>query len=321
VLVPRRPLGRSGLSAAPLALGGNVFGWTANKDESFQVLEAFVSAGYNLIDTADNYSIWKTGHRGGESEEIIGEWLLESGRRKDVLLATKVGMDMGLGGKGLSASHIARSAEASLRRLRTGRIDLYQAHVDDPTVPIEETLEAFSTLVDRGQVGAIGASNYSAARLREALHTSADRGFRRFESVQPRYNLIERTDYEGELENLARSEHLGVLAYSALADGFLTGKYRSRADLGKSPRGARAAPRLNERGLRILVAVEEVAARTASSAAAVALAWVMARPGVTAPIASARSVDQLSQLLQAAALNLSAESVQLLDRASAGRPG
>jgi len=298
-----------------------VFGWTATKDESFRVLDAFVSAGYNLIDTADNYSIWNTGHRGGESEEIIGEWLLESGRRNEVLLATKVGMDMGPGGRGLSASHISRSADASLRRLRTDHIDLYQAHVDDPTVPLEETLEAFSKLVHGGQVGAIGASNYPAARLREALHTSVERGFSRFESVQPRYNLVERTDYEGELEDLARSKHLGVLAYSALADGFLTGKYRSRADLGRSARGARVAPRLNERGFRILAAVEEVAARTESSVAAVALAWIMGRPGVTAPIASVRSVDQLSQLLQAAALDLSAESMRLLDRASTGGPG
>jgi aryl-alcohol dehydrogenase-like predicted oxidoreductase len=304
---------------APLALGGNVFGWTANETESFRILDAFVSAGYNLIDTADTYSIWGLGHKGGESETIIGDWLRKSGRRDEVVLATKVGMDMGSRGKGLSAAHIADSAKSSLRRLRTDRIDLYQAHVDDPTTPLEETLDALSELVEAGSVRAIGASNYSASRLSEALRCSAERGFRRFESLQPCYNLIERSEYEGPLEELCRSERLGVLAYSALAAGFLTGKYRSRADLGKSPRGVRAEPRLNDRGFRILAALDEVAARTESSPAAVALAWVMARPGVTAPIASARSVEQLEQLLQASALDLSADSMSVLDNASRAR--
>jgi aryl-alcohol dehydrogenase-like predicted oxidoreductase len=301
---------------APIALGGNVFGWTANEAESFRVLDSFVSSGYNLIDTADTYSIWEAGHSGGESETIIGNWLRESGRRDEVVLATKVGMDMGSRGKGLSSAHIAASAEASLRRLRTDHIDLYQAHVDDPTTPLEETLGAFSELVRSGRVRAIGASNYSARRLGEALRCSEDRGFSRFESLQPRYNLIDRSEYEGPLEELCRSEHLGVLAYSSLAAGFLTGKYRSPADLGKSPRGVRAGPRLNDRGFRILAALDEVATRAMSSPAAVALAWVIARPGITAPIASARSIEQLDQLLQASALELSADSMRLLDEAS-----
>jgi aryl-alcohol dehydrogenase-like predicted oxidoreductase len=303
---------------APLALGGNVFGWTASEQESFRILDAFVAAGYNLIDTADTYSIWEAGHMGGESETIIGNWLQSSGRRDEVVLATKVGMDMGSRGRGLSAAHVAVSAEASLRRLRTDHIDLYQAHIDDPTTRLEETLEAFSELVGAGSVRAIGASNYSEPRLREALRCSEERGFRRFESLQPRYNLIERSEYEGPLEELCRSEHLGVLAYSSLAAGFLTGKYRSRADLGKSPRGVRAEPRLNDRGFRILAALDEVATQTESSPSAVALAWVMARPGLTAPIASARSVEQLDQLLQASALDLSAGQMNFLDKTSRG---
>jgi aryl-alcohol dehydrogenase-like predicted oxidoreductase len=315
---PLRRLGKSTLMVAPLALGGNVFGWTANEEESFRILDEFVGAGYNLIDTADTYSVWEAGHTGGESETIIGNWLRKSGRRDEVVLATKVGMDMGSQGKGLSAAHIADSAAASLRRLRTDCIDLYQAHIDDPTTRLDETLEAFSELVSEGSVRAIGASNYSEPRLREALRCSEERGFRRFESLQPRYNLIERAEYEGPLEELCAAERLGVLAYSSLAAGFLTGKYRSRADLGKSPRGVRAEPRLNDRGFRILAALDEVATRTESSAAAVALAWVMARPGVTAPIASARSVAQLEQLLQASALDLSSSSMSLLDEASRG---
>ena len=317
---PRRRLGASGLEVAPLALGGNVFGWTADEASSFRVLDAFVEAGYNLIDTADTYSIWVPGHRGGESETIVGNWLRASGRREEVLLATKVGMDMGPGGKGLSGEHIARSAADSLHRLRTDRIDLYQAHEDDPSTPLEETLGAFAELVRAGRVRAIGASNYTAPRLRAALRCSAEQGLPRFECLQPRYNLMDRAAYEGPLAPVCRSEHLGVLAYAALASGFLTGKYRSRADLGQSPRGVRAEARLNERGLRILAALDAVAGRTASSPAAVALAWLMGRPGLTAPIASARSVEQLQPILEAGTLRLSGEDVRTLDAASEGEP-
>ena len=312
-----RPLGRSGIEVAPLALGGNVFGWTADEKESFRVLDEFVSAGFNLIDTADTYSIWIPGHHGGESESILGSWLHKSGRREDVVLATKVGMDMGPGGSGLSAAHIRRSIEGSLRRLHTDRIDLYQAHADDPNTPLEESLDAFSRLVDDGKVRAIGASNYTTPRLREALRCSGERGFHRFETLQPRYNLMDRADFEDGLEGVCRSEGLGVLAYSSLASGFLTGKYRTRADLGKSPRGTRAESRLTERGLRILAALDEVATESDVTPAAVALAWTMARPSITAPIASARSPAQLNELLPAASLHLSAEMIQRLDRASA----
>jgi aryl-alcohol dehydrogenase-like predicted oxidoreductase len=313
----RRPLGHSGLSVAPFALGGNVFGWTVDEKAGFRILDAFVGAGYNLIDTADTYSVWIPGHHGGESESILGAWFRESGRRDEVVLATKVGMDMGPDGKGLSPAHIEKSIDASLRRLGTDRIDLYQAHVDDPSVPLEETLGAFAHLVDDGRARAIGASNYSAERLRLALRLSADRGFPRFESLQPRYNLMDRSEFEGGLERTCREEGLGVITYSSLAAGFLTGKYRSRADLGKSPRGGRAEPRLNERGFRILAALDQVAHELGATPAAVALAWNLARPTVTAPIASVTSPDQLEQLLRATELKLGPEAMKSLDAASA----
>ena len=313
---PRRPLGRSGLSVAPIALGGNVFGWTVDEPTGFRILDAFVSAGFNLIDTADTYSIWIAGHHGGESESILGRWLEESGRRKEVLIATKVGMDMGPGGKGLSADHIRTSVDASLRRLRTDYIDLYQAHEDDPDTPLEESLGEFSALVDSGRVRAIGASNFGAARLEAALKTSREQGFHRYESLQPRYNLVDRTEYETTLDAVCRSNGLGILPYAALAAGFLTGKYRGPTDASKSPRGTRAVTRLNERGLRILAALDEVAERLATTPASVALAWLISRPNVTAPIASATSVEQLAQLLTAATLSLDRSSIRLLDAAS-----
>jgi aryl-alcohol dehydrogenase-like predicted oxidoreductase len=319
--LPRRPLGRSGLSVAPFALGGNVFGWTVDEAMGFRILDAFVTAGFNLIDTADTYSRWVPGHVGGESERIIGRWLRESGRRSEVLIATKVGMDMGPGGQGLSAGHIARSIEGSLERLQVEAIDLYQAHVDDPTTPLEETLGAFAALVDSGRVRAIGASNYTADRLEAALRLSADRGFPRFESLQPRYNLLDRPDFEGVLEGVCSSHGLGVIPYSSLAAGFLTGKYRSAADLGKSPRGARAGARLNERGHRVLAALDEISTRLDAAPATIALAWLIARPSVTAPIASATSLPQLEELERAASLHLDADALGLLERASAPTPG
>ncbi len=312
----RRALGRSGLSIAPFALGGNVFGWTAGEAEGFRLLDAFVSAGYNLIDTADVYSTWVAGHQGGESETMIGNWLRDSGRRSEVVLATKVGMDMGSNGKGLSAAHIARSIDDSLRRLRTDHIDLYQAHADDPDIPLDETLEAFTRLVEDGKVRAIGASNYSALRLEEALRTSAERGFARFESLQPRYNLLDRREFEATLAPLCHAEGLGVIPYASLASGFLTGKYRSRADFSKSPRGPRMEARLNARGNRILAALDEVSRRLGTSPAVVALAWLLAQPVVTAPIASATSLPQLDELLAAPSLALDPESIRLLNAAS-----
>lgn len=312
-----RALGRSGLSVAPVALGGNVFGWTVDERTGFQILDAFVSAGFNLIDTADTYSAWVPGHVGGESEGMIGRWLRESGRRKEVVIATKVGMEMGDHRKGLSRAHIEESVDASLARLGVDSIDLYQAHVDDGSVPLEETLSTFAALRDQGKVRALGASNFTADRLEEALSVSQEHGWPRFESLQPRYNLMDRSEFEGPLESVCRQHGLGVIGYGSLAGGFLTGKYRAADDRGKSPRGERAVARLTERGTRILHALDEVAADTGASPAAVALAWAMARPGVTAPIASATSVAQLAELLRAASLTLSASAMRTLETASA----
>ena len=300
-----RTLGRSGIEVGPLALGGNVFGWTIDEAASFRVLDAFVAAGFNLIDTADVYSVWVPGHTGGESETIIGNWLKRSGPRGRVVIATKVGIEIAPGEKGLSRAHILRSAERSLNRLQVDVIDLYQAHQDDPATPLEETLGAFGELVARGKVRAIGASNYSAARLAEALRVSRERGLPRYESLQPDYNLVDRAGYEAELEPLCRREGLGVIPYYSLAAGFLTGKYRTEADLAKSARGAKVRKSyFNERGQRVLAAVDAVAARLGATQAQVALAWLMARPGITAPIASATTPAQLDELVGATRLTL-----------------
>jgi len=314
-----RPLGRSGLMTAPLAFGGNVFGWTAAEATSFRLLDAFVDAGFNLIDTADVYSRWVPGHSGGESEAIIGRWLKQSGKRDRVLIATKVGKDMGEGRTGLSPRWIRQAAEDSLRRLQTDRIDLYQSHDDDPGTPFEESLAAYGELIRAGKVRAIGASNHSAARLAAALDTSERLGLPCYETLQPLYNLVDREPYEAELEPLIRERGLGVINFFGLARGFLTGKYRSEADLAKSPRGAGIKDYLNERGLRILDALDNAAAALKATPAQVALAWQMARPGITAPIASATSVAQFEELAGAAALSLSVETIAALDAASAWR--
>jgi aryl-alcohol dehydrogenase-like predicted oxidoreductase len=313
-----RALGGSGLEVPPLVFGGNVFGWTADRDTSFRLLDACVEAGLNAIDTADVYSAWVPGHRGGESESVIGAWLKERpGMRDRVLILTKCGMEMPGQGKGLSPAWIARSAEDSLRRLGVERIDLYQAHRDDPETPLEETLGAFDRLVKAGKVRAIGASNYSAARLRAALEASERHGLPRFESMQPHYNLMER-EIEADLLPLCRERGLGVIPYFALASGFLTGKYRSEADLDQSPRGRRSVAKyMGERGTRVLAALDAVAARVGATPAQVALAWQMAKPGITAPISSATSLEQLRDLAQAAALELDAAAEAALDAASA----
>jgi aryl-alcohol dehydrogenase-like predicted oxidoreductase len=312
-----RPLGRSGLQIAPLAFGGNVFGWTADEATSFSLLDAFVDAGFNLVDTADVYSRWVPGHSGGESETIIGNWLARGGRRGRIVLATKVGMDMGAGRVGLKPAHIRTSVEASLRRLKTDHIDLYQSHQDDPATPLEETLACYAELIREGKVRAIGASNYGAARLQEALDLSARTGLPRYESLQPMYNLVDRAPYEAELEPLCRREGLGVINFFGLARGFLSGKYRSAEDVGKSPRGkAIVKDYLNPRGLGILAALDAVAADLHATPAQVALAWQMARPGITAPIASATTLSQLAELAGAAALVLTAGQVARLDTAS-----
>ena len=313
----RRRLGNSELEVAPLALGGNVFGWTVDEATGFKLLDAFVASGFNLIDTADVYPKWVPGNQGGESEAMIGNWLKRSGRRDEVVVATKVGMEMAPDRKGLSREHILRSAEESLRRLQTDYIDLYQSHQDDSSTPLEETLEAYDQLITQGKVRAIGASNYSAARLEEALNVSKRLGLPRYETLQPLYNLYDREAYEAELEPLCLRENVGVIPYYSLAAGFLTGKYRSEADLGQRARGGTVKKYLNERGLGILKALDEVAAQYDSTPARVALAWLIARPSITAPIASATSLDQLNDLVEATKLQLAPEAIEALDRASA----
>jgi aryl-alcohol dehydrogenase-like predicted oxidoreductase len=301
---------------APLAFGGNVFGWTADEATSFALLDAFVAAGFNLIDTADVYSVWVPGHGGGESETIIGRWLKRRGGRDRVVIATKVGWEMAPDRKGLRRDYVLAAAEDSLRRLGTDYIDLYQSHVDDPATPFEETLDAYDRLLRSGKVRAIGASNITAERLAAALATSERLGLPRYESVQPPYNLCDRSTFEGSLQSLCREAELGVISYYGLASGFLTGKYRSERDLGRSARGAGVRKYLNERGFRILAALDGVAPRLGATPAQVALAWLMARPGVTAPIASATSLAQLEELLGAARLVLDADALSALDAAS-----
>ena len=316
----QRPLGRSGLSTAPLVFGGNVFGWTADEATSFRLLDAFVGAGFNLIDTADVYSRWVPGHAGGESETIVGRWLKKSGKRHQVLVATKVGKDMGEGRTGLSPKWIRQAVDDSLRRLQTDHIDLYQSHDDDPKTPFEDTLGTYADLIRAGKVRAIGASNHSAARLAQALDTSERFGLPRYETLQPLYNLADREPYEAELEPLVRARGVGVINFFGLARGFLTGKYRSEADLAKSPRGGGVKQAyFNERGFRILAALDDAAAALDATPAQVALAWQMARPGLTAPIASATSVAQFDELARAASLQIDAPTIEALDLASAWR--
>ena len=312
----RRELGKSGLIVSPLCFGGNVFGWTTDEPTSFSLLDAFMSSGMNFVDTADVYSRWKPGNRGGESETIIGKWLKSRGGRENVVVATKVGGDMGQGRKCLSKPYIRQAVENSLKRLQTDYIDLYQSHWDDPETPIEETLDAYGELIRTGKVRAVGASNYSAARLKEALDVSARTGLPRYESLQPEYNLYERACYESELEPLCREKRLGVICYYSLANGFLTGKYRSEADFGKSARGTRMSKYLNERGQRILRALDEVAAQHDATQAQVALAWLIACPSMTAPIASATNIRQLEELVGATRLTLDPSSIERLNEAS-----
>ena len=313
----KRQLGNSGLEVAPLAFGGNVFGWTADETASFALLDTFVDAGFNLIDTADMYSTWVQGHSGGESEMIIGKWLKHSGKREQVLIATKVGKEMGPNLKGLSKTYILQAAEASLRRLQTDYIDLYQSHDDDPETPFEETLEAYDQLIKQGKVRAIGASNFNTQRLAESLEVSEQTGYPRYESLQPLFNLYDRVDYEKELEPLCREKGLGVISYFSLASGFLTGKYRSKADLSKSARSKFVEKYINERGFRIVEALNRVAQQHGLTPAQVALAWLISQPTITAPIASATNLDQLTELMQAARIELSPAVIDQLNQASA----
>ena len=312
----KRKLGKSGLDISALVLGGNVFGWTADEATSFKLLDAYVAAGGNCIDTADVYSRWVPGHQGGESETVIGKWVKQRGNRDKVLIATKAGWEMGPEQKGLKKAYILQAVEASLQRLQTHTIDLYQSHLDDPGTPVEETLEAYAQLVKQGKVRVIGASNFGADRLAESLKASRQHDWPVYQSLQPHYNLCERADYEQKLEPLCREAGLGVIPYFSLAAGFLTGKYRSEADLAKSPRGQAVKKYLNERGFRILDALDQVAKQTASTPTAVALAWLLARPSITAPIASATSLAQLDTLIAGTRLQLDAAAVAVLDRAS-----
>ena len=313
-----RRIGRSDLLVSPLCLGGNVFGWSADEKASFAVLDAFAASGCNFIDTADVYSSWVPGNKGGESETIIGAWMKARGNRAGLVVTTKVGSDLGEGRKGLGAAYIVQAVEASLKRLQTDYIDLYLSHWEDPETPLEETLGAYARLIEAGKVRFIGNSNHSAATMREALAISAQKGWPRFENLQTHYNLYDRAGYETELEEFCRQNEIGVTSYFSLAKGFLSGKYRSAADFAKSSaRGGGMATYLDARGLAILDALDTVAKEKGANPAQVALAWLMARPGLVAPIASATSVAQVQDLVAATALALSGEDIARLSAASA----
>ncbi|TXS95943.1 aldo/keto reductase [Parahaliea maris] len=309
-------LGNSDIAIAPLVFGGNIFGWTVDKTQSFALLDALVDQGVNMVDTANVYSAWVPGHQGGESESIIGDWLQSSGKREQVVLASKVGMPMGDGSSGLSAANIVRSADASLKRLKTDYIDVYYAHLDDRDTPFAESLEAFQTLIESGKVRAIASSNYDADRLAECLQVAWDNGLPRFVAHQPEYNLYDRRGYEGKLEKVCKENGLGVVSYFSLASGFLSGKYRTAEDLASSARRTMVDKYLTDRGLAILAALDTIANRNQATLAATALAWIIHRDSVTAPIASATSMEQLQELVNGATLALSEDDMAMLNAAS-----
>jgi aryl-alcohol dehydrogenase-like predicted oxidoreductase len=313
----KRKLGRSNLEIAPLIFGGNVFGWTVDEKGSFALLDAFLDAGFNCIDTADVYSRWVPGHKGGESEAIIGNWFKARGKRSKVILATKCGLEMAPDKKGLSKAYIVRAVEASLKRLQTDYIDLYQSHRDDPEAPLEETMAAHAELIKAGKIRVVGASNYSADRLKAALAASAKLGVPRYETLQPNYNLADRGEFEGPLQDLCVAEGISVIPYYSLASGFLTGKYRSEADLGQKARAGGVKKHLTPRGLGILKALDTVAAKHGATPAQVALAWLLAQPAIAAPIASATTTTQLGEILKCAELKLGADDLAALSKASA----
>ena len=312
----KRQLGASSLTVAPIAFGGNVFGWTADEAMSFKILDAFMGAGFDFIDTADVYSRWNEGNEGGESETIIGNWLASRGGRDKVVIATKVGMEMGPDKVGLSPKYMAEAVEASLKRLQTDYIDLYQSHKDDPDTPVEATLEAYARLIEQGKVREIGASNFTAERLGEALALS-QKGLPRYQSLQPKYSLVERDSFEGALEDLCLAENVGVIGYFSLASGFLTGKYRSKADMAGRTRGSRVEKYLNAKGLGVVAALDAVADKHSAKPGQVAMAWLLARPSVCAPIASATNLAQLDELLKSVDVVLDADDSARLDAASA----
>ena len=313
----KRQLGTTDLHVYPVTFGGNVFGWTIDEKKSFEILDAFTGAGFNFIDTADVYSRWKSGNEGGESETIIGNWLKKNKNRNEVIIATKVGSDLGNGKKGLAKKYILQAAEDSLKRLQTDHIDLYQTHFDDESTPIEETLEAYAQLIKEGKVRHIGASNLSPDRLKESLEVAATNGLPLYQTFQPEYNLYEREKFENGIEPLCLGNNLGVITYFSLASGFLTGKYRTKADLGKSARGGDMDKHFNDRGFKILAALDEVSKTLNSNPATVALAWLIHRPSVTAPIVSATSIEQLQSIIQAPDLAITAHEIELLTQESA----
>ncbi|RZJ74350.1 MAG: aldo/keto reductase [Flavobacterium sp.] len=313
----KRQLGNTDLHVYPITFGGNVFGWTIDEKQSFELLDAFTGAGFNFIDTADVYSRWADGNKGGESETIIGNWMKKKKNRNNIVLATKVGSDMGNGKKGLSKKYILQAVDASLKRLQTDYIDLYQTHFDDESTPITETLEAYAQLIKEGKVRHIGASNLTPERLRESLQVAADNALPLYETFQPHYNLYEREKFENGLEPLCLGNSLGVLNYYSLASGFLTGKYRSKDDLDKSQRGGGVAKYLDDRGFKILAALDEVSKQLNSTPATVALAWLIHRPSVTAPIVSATSLNQLDSIIKAPELAITAHEIELLTQESA----
>ena len=313
----KRALGNSGLNVVPLTLGGNVFGWTVDQRKSFAILDAFVGRSFDFIDTADVYSRWIPGNQGGESETILGEWFKQSGSRDKIVLATKVGMDLGDGKQGLKKQYILRAAEASLTRLQTDYIDLYQSHKDDESTPLDETLEAYQQLIKDGKVRAIGASNYKGARLTEALETASKLSLPHYTALQPDYNLYDRQDFETDLAPVAEKYGIGVIPYFSLAAGFLTGKYKTKADAEGKARGGKVANYFTARGEKILKALAEVEQQTGATQASIAIAWLLAQPTITAPIASATSVEQLDSLFAAVELQLSTDQLKSLSDASA----
>jgi len=313
----KRQLGNSDLHVYPIAFGGNVFGWTTDETRSLEILDGFTGAGFNFIDTADVYSHWAPGNKGGESETIIGNWMQQRKNREQLVIATKVGSSMGPGKKGLSKKYILQAAEDSLKRLKTDYIDLYQTHYDDPETPVDETLEAYDQLIREGKVRYIGASNISPERLVQSLELANKLGLPKYQTLQPEYNLYAREGYESNYEQIALDHDLGVITYYSLASGFMTGKYRSEEDLDKSQRGGGIKSYLNDRGFKILKALDEVSEQYSADQASVALAWLIARPSVAAPIASVTSMGQLEDLVKAAELKLNTEDIAILDDASA----
>ena len=312
----KRKLGRSQLEVSPVCFGGNVFGWTIDEATSFKILDGFMAAGGNFIDTADVYSRWVEGNKGGESETILGSWMKQRRNRDQVIIATKVGSDMGDRGKGLSRAHILQAVDDSLRRLQTPYIDLYQSHIDDESTPLEETLETYAELIRQGKVRAIGASNYRADRLVKALQISSQHGYPRYESLQPLYNLYERADYEKDLEPVCIEQEISVISYFSLASGFLSGKYRSEKDLSNSSRAGYVKKYLNPRGFRILEAIDELVKTYNTTPTTISLAWLIQQESITAPIVSATKLEQLEEIIKAVNLKLDSASIKLLNRAS-----